>query len=76
VRDEGPGIPPDALPHLFERFYRVPGIEVRAGSQRGLGLGLFVSQAIVGRHGGRIEVETEPGHGSTFSVRLPLAVDG
>jgi signal transduction histidine kinase len=72
VRDEGPGIPPEALPHLFERFYRVPGTEVVSGSRAGLGLGLFISQAIVSRHGGRIEVETELGHGSTFSVRLPL----
>jgi signal transduction histidine kinase len=73
VRDEGPGIPPDAIPHLFERFYRVPGIDVRSGSQTGLGLGLFLSQAIVLRHGGRIDVDTEVGRGSTFSVALPLA---
>jgi signal transduction histidine kinase len=73
VRDEGPGIPPDAVPHLFERFYRVPGIDVRAGSQAGLGLGLFLSQVIVRRHGGRIDVDTEVGRGSTFSVVLPLA---
>jgi signal transduction histidine kinase len=73
VRDEGPGIPPDAIPHLFERFYRVPGIDVRSGSQTGLGLGLFLSHAIVRRHGGRIDVETEVGRGSTFSVALPLA---
>jgi signal transduction histidine kinase len=73
VRDEGPGIPADALPHLFDRFHRVPGIEVRSGSGTGLGLGLFISEAIVRRHGGRIEVETELGRGSTFSVRLPLA---
>jgi signal transduction histidine kinase len=73
VHDEGPGIPPDAVPHLFERFYRVPGIDVRSGSQTGLGLGLFLAQAIVRRHGGRIEVHTEVGRGSTFSVALPLA---
>jgi signal transduction histidine kinase len=72
VRDEGPGIPAEALPHLFERFYRVPGTEARAGSRVGLGLGLFIAHAIVSRHGGRIEVETAPGRGSTFSVRLPL----
>jgi signal transduction histidine kinase len=73
VRDEGPGIPADALPHLFERYYRVPGVEVRAGSSVGLGLGLFVSQAMVSQHGGSIEVETEVGRGTTFVVRLPLA---
>lgn len=42
VRDEGPGIPPDALPHLFKQFYRVPGIEETAGSRKGLGLGLYL----------------------------------
>jgi signal transduction histidine kinase len=73
VRDEGPGIPADALPHLFDRFYRVPGIEVRSGSRTGLGLGLFLSAAIVSRHGGHIDVDTQPGRGSTFSVRLPLS---
>ena len=72
VRDEGPGIPADALAHLFERFYRVPGSEVTTGSRIGLGLGLFVSEAIVRGHGGQIDVESEIGRGSTFSVRLPL----
>jgi signal transduction histidine kinase len=73
VRDEGPGIPPEALPHLFERFYRVPGLEVNAGSGKGLGLGLYVSRVIVQGHGGRIDVESQRGRGSTFSVHLPLA---
>jgi signal transduction histidine kinase len=73
VRDEGPGIPADALPHLFERYYRVPGMPVRTGSSVGLGLGLFVSRAMVTQHGGRIDVETELGHGSTFVVHLPFA---
>lgn len=72
VRDEGPGIPADALPHLFEQFYRVPGMEVSAGSCTGLGLGLYISRAIVERHGGRIEVDTELGRGTVFSVHLPL----
>jgi signal transduction histidine kinase len=73
VRDEGPGIPPEALPHLFERFYRVPGLEGSGGSPTGLGLGLYVSHAIVERHGGRIEIQSQRGRGSTFSVHLPLA---
>jgi signal transduction histidine kinase len=73
VHDEGPGIPDDALPHLFEGLYRVPGVEVFAGSRTGLGLGLFVSQAIVSHHGGRIDVRSRPGEGSTFSVHLPLS---
>jgi signal transduction histidine kinase len=72
VRDEGPGIPAHALPHLFERYYRVPGVEVRAGSSVGLGLGLFVSHAMVSQHGGHIDVETELGRGTTFVVRIPL----
>ena len=73
VRDEGPGIPPEALPHLFERFYRVPGLEGSAGSGTGLGLGLYISHVIVERHGGHIEIESQRGRGSTFSVHLPLA---
>jgi signal transduction histidine kinase len=72
VRDEGPGIPAEAVPHLFERFYRVPGAEDRFSSRAGLGLGLFIAHNIVSGHGGRIEVDTQPGRGSTFSVRLPL----
>jgi signal transduction histidine kinase len=73
VRDHGPGIPSDAVPHLFDHFYRVPRVEVRSGSRAGLGLGLAISKAIVTAHEGRIEVESEVGRGSTFFVRLPLA---
>jgi signal transduction histidine kinase len=74
VHDQGPGIPADALPHLFEQFYRAPRVEVRSGSRTGLGLGLTISRAIVARHGGSIEVESEVGRGSTFSLHLPLVV--
>ncbi|HLI87608.1 MAG TPA: hybrid sensor histidine kinase/response regulator [Ktedonobacteraceae bacterium] len=73
VSDTGVGIPPEVLPHIFERFYRVPGIEVQTGSSIGLGLGLYISSQIVQRHGGRIDVESTPGNGSTFSVVLPRA---
>ena len=75
VRDEGVGISPEVLPHIFERFYRVPGIEVQTGSSVGFGLGLYICQQIVERHGGKIHVESFPGSGSIFSVRLPLCVD-
>jgi signal transduction histidine kinase len=72
VRDEGPGIARAEVPHIFERFHRVPGIKVQTGSKTGLGLGLYISKGIVEQHDGRIWVETEEGHGSTFHVLLPL----
>lgn len=73
VRDEGAGIPPESLPYLFERFYRVPGVQVQSGSGVGLGLGLFITKEIVERHGGTISVESAVGEGAAFIVRLPLA---
>ena len=69
VRDTGPGILPDALPHIFERFYR--GEVSRTGS--GAGLGLSIARELVEAQGGAITVASEPGHGSTFSVTLPVA---
>jgi len=72
IRDEGVGISPEELPQIFERFYRVPGIEVQTGSSVGFGLGLYISQQIVERHGGKIHVESSPGSGSIFSVVLPF----
>ena len=72
VQDRGVGIPAEQLPHLFERFYRVPGVEVQTGSSTGVGLGLYIAQKIVERHGGRISVESRVGEGSIFSVTLPL----
>lgn len=68
IADRGPGIPPDALPHLFERFYRA-----RTAPSRGLGLGLYITRRLVEAHGGIIEVESEVGRGSAFTVSLPLA---
>jgi len=73
IRDEGSGIPQEALPHLFERFYRVPGVQVQSGSGVGLGLGLYITRELVERHGGQIGAESSPGFGTTFSVTLPLA---
>lgn len=69
VIDQGAGIPSEALPHVFDRFYRVAGT---AGRARGLGLGLYISRRIVEAHGGRSGVESEVGHGSTFTVALPV----
>ena len=66
VTDHGAGIPEEALPRLFERFYRVPGVQ---GS--GSGLGLAVAAEVVAWHDGCIEVESKVGRGSTFTVRLP-----
>lgn len=73
VRDEGPGIPEESLAHLFERFYRVPGVYAQSGSSGGLGLGLFISKTLIEQHGGRMDAESEWGSGSTFAFTLPLA---
>jgi signal transduction histidine kinase len=68
VRDQGPGIHPQELLHLFEKHYRASS----AGSVKGTGLGLYSSQLIVSAHGGQIWVESELGIGSTFVVAFPL----
>jgi two-component system sensor histidine kinase VicK len=66
VRDAGPGIDPEHVPHLFDRFYRA------SDRSPGLGLGLYISRILVEAHGGRIWVESQPGQGSTFTIALPL----
>ena len=71
VRDTGPGIAEADLAHLFEPFYQAAASR-RHGQQTGTGLGLAISKRLVTAMGGRIEVETEPGEGSCFSVTLPL----
>jgi signal transduction histidine kinase len=71
VRDDGIGIPAEALPRLFERFYRAPNAGEHAVS--GAGIGLYVVRELVARHGGRVEVASEVGAGSAFTVCLPLA---
>jgi signal transduction histidine kinase len=68
VRDSGQGIPSDELPRIFDRLFR--GDTSRA--ERGLGLGLSLVKAIVEAHGGAVEVNSDPGHGSVFTVRLPV----
>jgi signal transduction histidine kinase len=70
VQDTGVGIPPDALPRIFERFYRVD--PARSRETGGAGLGLCIAKTIAEAHGGRIEVRSAPGAGSLFTVLLPL----
>jgi two-component system OmpR family sensor kinase len=70
VSDTGRGIPASALPHIFERFYRQT--DPRDSRVTGFGLGLAISKWIADAHGGTIEVESEEGKGSRFSVKLPL----
>ena len=72
VIDRGIGIPTEKLAYIFERFYRVPEIEVQTGSSSGAGLGLYIAQKIVEHHGGRLTVSSVSGKGSTFTVYLPL----
>lgn len=67
VADTGPGIPADELPRIWDRLFRGDA----SRSARGLGLGLSLVRAIVEAHGGTVSVSSEPGHGSTFEVRLP-----
>lgn len=68
VRDFGPGIPAEHLPRLTERFYRVDVAQSRA--RQGTGLGLAIVKHIVSRHRGRLQIESRPGEGALFSVRL------
>jgi len=75
VRDMGDGIPADALPHIFEQYYRVPDVEESMGSLNSLGLGLYISRKLVERHAGHIDVKSVPGEGSLFSVVLPLFIE-
>ncbi len=72
VTDQGPGLSPTQQEHIWERFYRVPEIEVKSGSGVGLGLGLHICRTIIERQGGSVGVESEPGKGSTFWFALPL----
>jgi signal transduction histidine kinase len=74
VRDHGPGIPADQLDRIFDRFHQVGA---QGGRRKGgTGLGLAISREITEHHGGRIWAESEPGHGSTFHISLPLATAG
>jgi two-component system, OmpR family, sensor kinase len=68
VENKGPGIPPDLLPHLFERF-------IRGQRSLGLGLGPYVSRQIALAHGGALIADSTPGHGARFTLRIPLSAD-
>ena len=73
MQDTGVGIPSEALPHLFERFYRVDNARARASG--GSGLGLAIVQAIVEAHGGALTVASAPGAGTCVTIRLPWQPD-
>lgn len=69
VSDDGPGIPPDQLDQVFERFVRVD--RSRSRDRGGSGLGLAIARAIIEVHGGTIRAETTPGKGATFRLEVP-----
>jgi signal transduction histidine kinase len=68
VADDGPGIPVEQLPYVFDRFW-----QARHGDRRGVGLGLAIARGMVEAHGGKIGVDSEPGVGTTFRFTLPIA---
>src|SRR5208283_5790900 len=69
VEDTGRGIAPEFLPHIFDRFYRVPGTGTAPSPEQGLGLGLSFVAWIVRVHNGKIEVESTPGKGTRFTIK-------
>jgi len=71
ISDTGIGIPPEALPHIFERFYRVDA--ARSADGESIGLGLAIVKSILTAHGGEVAVESTPGKGTCFRVRLPIS---
>src|SRR5262249_24782164 len=71
IADTGTGIPAEHVPHVFEKFFRVPGQSRGTGT----GLGLAIVNEIVAAHGGTINCESRPGAGTTFHIRLPLSAE-
>ena len=76
VADDGPGVSPEDLPHVFERFYRAPGAQTSGRDENGSGLGLAIVREIVERHGGAVRAESRAPHGLTIMVELPGAPHG
>ena len=72
VHDKGPGLTPSQQERIWERFYRVQGVDVQSGSHVGLGLGLYICRTIIEEHQGKVGVHTMPGNGSIFWFTLPL----
>ena len=76
VRDTRIGIAPGDLPHIFERFWRADQARSRTGDRPGTGLGLAITKWIAEAHGGTITVQSRPGRGSVFTVKLPKPSPG
>ncbi len=76
VHDAGPGIPASEHNKIWERYYRVPDIQIQNGSEIGLGLGLHISRTIIEQHHGDVGIQSTPGSGSTFWFTLPLSNKG
>jgi PAS domain S-box-containing protein len=72
VRDEGPGLSPFEQERIWDRFYRVEGIDVQSGAGVGLGLGLYICRTVIEQHQGEVGIESAPGQGSTFWFTLPI----
>jgi signal transduction histidine kinase len=73
VHDQGPGLTAEQQKHIWERFYRVPGVYVCSGTGVGLGLGLYICRTLIERMDGQVGLESTPGQGSTFWFTLPPA---
>jgi signal transduction histidine kinase len=72
VQDQGIGIPAADLPHMFERFQRGRNVK---GQIAGTGIGLAAARQLIEEHGGRVTMDSREGHGTTVTIRLPLALD-
>lgn len=73
VRDQGPGLSKEAQQQVWQCFHQIKEVPVQSGSEKGLGLGLYICQTLIEQHHGEVDVESTPGKGSTFWFRLPLA---